>query len=76
MVGRLGFLLPLAVYLAYLRRAPFVRRHAAEALNFQLCLMVYMVSTVLLLAGVLNILEHTEVTQAASPSPHSAAHGI
>ena len=41
-----GFLAPLLVYLIQGPRGPFVRRHAAEALNFQLSLLIYMVVAV------------------------------
>jgi uncharacterized Tic20 family protein len=32
----IGFIAPLIVYLMYKDRDPFVRRHAAQALNFQI----------------------------------------
>ena len=38
-----AFLGPLIVYLMYKDRSPFVRRHAAESLNFQISLLIYMV---------------------------------
>jgi len=36
----LSFLGPLIVYLVFRDRGPFVRRHAAEALNFQLTMWI------------------------------------
>ncbi len=46
----LGFLGPLTVLLVAGNTSPFVRRHAAEALNFNLSVLIYLaVSTVLLL---------------------------
>ena len=46
----LGFLGPLVVLLAAGHRSPFVRRHAVEALNFNLSILLYAaVSTVLVL---------------------------
>ncbi len=44
----LGWIPPLAVYLAKRERSPFVRHHAAEAANFQLTLLIpYLLSGVL-----------------------------
>lgn len=46
----LSLLVPLAIYLVYKDRDPFVRRHAAQALNFQITLaFVYLVSIPLML---------------------------
>jgi uncharacterized Tic20 family protein len=46
----LGFLGPLVVLLAAGDRSPFIRRHATEALNFNLCVLLYvLVSAVLVL---------------------------
>jgi len=45
-----GFLGPLIIYLVNGDRDPFVRHHAAEALNFQITLVIaYLISAVLML---------------------------
>ena len=36
----LSFLVPLVIFLIYKDRAPFVRRHSAAALNFQITLAI------------------------------------
>lgn len=46
----LSFLVPLVIYLVYKDRDPFVRRHAAQALNFQIILaIIYFVSSLLII---------------------------
>ena len=43
-----SFVAPLVIYLVYKDRDPFIRRHSAQALNFQIILaIVYVVSSVL-----------------------------
>ncbi|MFF0270781.1 DUF4870 domain-containing protein [Kribbella sp. NPDC004536] len=37
----MGFLCPLAVWLAFRNRSEFVRRNAVESLNFQISLLIY-----------------------------------
>ena len=44
----LGFLGPLVVLLAVGNRSPFVRRHAVEALNFNLTWLIYIVVAAIL----------------------------
>lgn len=44
----LGFLGPLAVLLIMGNRSPFVRRHAVEALNFNLSVLLYVLAGVVL----------------------------
>lgn len=45
-----GFVGPLIIYLMYNDKDPFVRHHAAEALNFQITLFIaYMVSALLMI---------------------------
>lgn len=39
-VGIGGWVVPLALYLIYRNRSPFMRQHAAEALNFQISITV------------------------------------
>jgi uncharacterized Tic20 family protein len=41
------FLPPLIIYLATMRRSPFVRRHAAQALNLWITAFLYTVSCVI-----------------------------
>jgi len=43
----LGFLPPLAIYLINIRRSPFVRAHAAQAVNFAVTMMLYTISAVI-----------------------------
>jgi len=46
----LSFLVPLVIYLVYKDRDPFIRRHAAQALNFQIILaIIYFVSSLLII---------------------------
>lgn len=55
----LGFLGPLVVLLAAGNRSPFVRRHAVEALNFNLSVLLYLAISlvlVLVLVGVVTML--------------------
>ena len=43
-----SFVAPLVIYMIYKDRDPFIRRHAAQSLNFQIILMiVYFVSFIL-----------------------------
>ena len=49
----LSFLPPLAVYLT-MRRSPFVRRHAAQALNLSITVLLYNISA-LILGGLLAL---------------------
>jgi uncharacterized Tic20 family protein len=43
------FLVPLVIYLIYKDRDPFIRRHAAQALNFQIIIAIaYFVSSLLI----------------------------
>lgn len=44
----LGFLGPLVVLLAVGNRSPYVRRHAVEALNFNLSWLIYIIAGVIL----------------------------
>ena len=45
----LSWVVPLVVYLVYRDRSPFIRQHAAEALNFQITLFIaYVVSALLI----------------------------
>lgn len=45
----LSWVVPLVVYLVYRDRSPFIRQHAAEALNFQVTLFIaYVVSALLI----------------------------
>jgi uncharacterized Tic20 family protein len=49
----LSFLVPLVIYLVYKDRDPFIRGHAAQALNFHITIfIVYIVSIPLLLIGI------------------------
>jgi len=44
------FLVPLVIYLIYKDRDPFIRRHAAQALNFQIIVAIaYFLSSVLII---------------------------
>jgi uncharacterized Tic20 family protein len=45
----MGFLCPLVIWLVYRDRSDFVRRHAAESLNFQLSLLIYTAVAVVLI---------------------------
>lgn len=45
----LSWVVPLVIYLVYRDRSPFIRQHAAEALNFQIALFVAYVVSVLLM---------------------------
>jgi uncharacterized Tic20 family protein len=51
--GTLGFVAALVVYLMYKDRGPFIRHHAANALNIQLTALVWAVAVAVL--GVLTI---------------------
>ncbi len=43
------FIVPLVIYLIYKDRDPFIRRHAAQALNFQIIIAIaYFVSSLLI----------------------------
>lgn len=51
----LGFLGPLVVLLTAGSRSPFIRRHAVEALNFNLSVLIYVLVGVLLLLVLIGI---------------------
>jgi uncharacterized Tic20 family protein len=51
----LGFLAPLAVLLMAGRRSAFVRRHAVEALNFNLTVLLYAAISAVLIAVLIGI---------------------
>lgn len=51
----LGFLGPLVVLLAVGNRSPYVRRHAVEALNFNLTWLIYIVAGVILAVVLIGI---------------------
>lgn len=51
----LGFIGPLVVLLASGNRSPFVRRHALEALNFNLSILVYVAISVVLVLLLIGI---------------------
>ena len=49
----LSFLVPVVIYLVYKDRDPFIRRHAAQAMNFQItALIAYLVSFPLMFVGI------------------------
>ncbi|MEP7034385.1 MAG: DUF4870 domain-containing protein [Dermatophilaceae bacterium] len=55
----LSFFVPLVIYLVFKDRDPFIRRHSAQALNFQITLfIVYVVSLplIFLIVGIFTIL--------------------
>lgn len=51
----LGFLAPLVVYLVYKDRSVFLRRHSAEALNFQITMVIAYLAGVVLLFVIIGV---------------------
>jgi uncharacterized Tic20 family protein len=51
----MGLLAPLLVLLVKGSASPFVRRHAAESLNFQISLLIYLIATAVLWLIVIGI---------------------
>ncbi len=51
-----GFIVPLVVMLTKGKDSPFVRRHAVEALNWQISLMIYFVVSIILIFVIIGIL--------------------
>jgi hypothetical protein len=51
----LGFLGPLVVLLAAGNRSPYIRRHAVEALNFNLSVLLYLVVSAILVLVLIGI---------------------
>lgn len=51
-----GFIAPLVIYLIKKDESPYVRHHAAEALNFQLSIMIYAIVSIILVLVLIGIL--------------------
>lgn len=51
-----GFIAPLVIYLIKKDESPYVRHHAAEALNFQLSILIYAIVSMILILVLIGIL--------------------
>lgn len=51
-----GFIAPLVIYLIKKDESPYVRHHAAEALNFQLSIIIYAIVSMILILVLIGIL--------------------
>ena len=51
-----GFIAPLVIYLIKKDESPYVRHHAAEALNFQLSLIIYAIISMILILVLIGLL--------------------
>lgn len=63
--GTLGFVASLVIYLVYRERGPFVRAHAANAVNVQLTALIGLVASALLMLVLIGFITYPLVALAA-----------
>ncbi len=68
-----GFVAPLVIYLVYKDRSPFIRRHAAQALNFHIMMLLGLMVTWVLMFVVIGVLLLPLIVLAALIVPIVAA---